>query len=145
MISGNIEEISCAIHQREEAGNLDREQKSIDTGCILLLSEYTESISKINKNKFKSIQTDFAKRTKAHESQIDAAASCLANTFRFIRECWNNGQEMVLFVTELTMNLYATGFISRWGSDDYYQYNKELLVYDQEHSLKQEIEALING
>ena len=52
---------------------------------------------------------------------------------------------MVLFVTELTMNLYATGFISRWGSDDYYQYNKELLVYDQEHSLKQEIEALING
>ncbi len=145
MISRHIDEISQSLHQREEAGSIDREQKSIDTGCILLLSEYVEIIQNINKNKFKSIQTAFAKRAKSHEKQIETAASNLANTFRFIRNCWPNGQEMVLFVTELTMNLYATGFISRWGSDDYYQYNRELLVYDQDQNLKQEIEAFLNG
>ena len=51
---------------------------------------------------------------------------------------------MVLFVTELTMNRFATDFIARWGSTDYYKYNKDLLVYDRDQSLKKEIEAFLS-
>ena len=143
MIAGYADEISIDIQKREVAGNLDRDQKAIDTGVMLMLEACIESVKDIKKNRFKTIQSDFAKNAKKHEANIKALFANLANAFQFIRDCWKEGQEMVLFVTELTVNIYAAGFIARWGSPDYYLYNKDLLVYDQDRNLKQEIDDLL--
>ncbi len=55
---------------------------------------------------------------------------------------WGQGQEMILFVTELTANADSMHFIEMWGSDAYFQYNQELLVGDVRRNLQREIAEL---
>ena len=125
------------------AGNLDPFRKAVYSDAVSLLTTYATLAGKTEKNRFKAVQTNFAKRAKEHEALIASDGKCIANAFAFIRNSWNESQEMSLFVTELTMNAFATGYISRWGSPDYYKYNKDLLVYDQEENRKSEIDALL--
>lgn len=52
----------------------------------------------------------------------------LENVFTFIEETLGAGQEMVVFVTELTMNSEIAMFLSDNPSEKYLKYNSELLV-----------------
>lgn len=133
------------LSSKQAAGNMTKDDKIITKGTIILLNEYANLVTNTDKNKFKAIQIAFAKRVEAHNKQIEECAKYLKNVFKFIRACWNEGQEMILFVSELTINRYSTSFIAKWGSEDYYQYNKELLVFDQDEKLKGEITDLLKA
>lgn len=133
------------LSRKTAAGCLERDEKFILKGSILLLSEYLELANDTEKQKFKALQEAFAKRVEKHNNSIKHSSTELKNVFGFIRKCWKEGQEMVLFVSELTMNRYSSSFIAKWGSDDYYQYNHELLVYDQDQKLKNEISDLLKA
>ena len=56
----------------------------------------------------------------------------LSNSFKFCEEVLDEGQELLIFVTELTMNPSSAQFISRYGWDEYFKHNKELLFYDRQ-------------
>ena len=56
----------------------------------------------------------------------------LSNSFKFCEEVLDEGQELLIFVTELTMNPSSAPFISRYGCDEYFKHNKELLFYDRQ-------------
>ena len=56
------------------------------------------------------------------------ASEQLENVFTFIEETLGAGQEMVVFVTELTMNSEIAMFLSDNPSEKYLKYNSELLV-----------------
>ena len=45
-----------------------------------------------------------------------------------MEEAFDEGQEMVVFVTELTMDPEASQFITENGCERYFKYNKTLLV-----------------
>ncbi len=145
LLESRCEEIAKGMTQKKSAGIDDSFERSVSKGTIRLLTEYVELSSETKKQRFQVIQKDFNERAKQHEVQITEAAQRLSNAFGFIRKCWGDGQEMVLFVTELTMNRYSRDYIAHWGSDDYYKYNKALLVYDREKQLQQEIDALLNN
>lgn len=49
---------------------------------------------------------------------------------------------MLIFVIELTINLYAASFISRYGSTEYFKHNKDLLLYERHKDIIREIEIL---
>ena len=138
-------ELEKELSSKHAAGNLTKDDKIVTKGTIILLKEYADLIANTDKNKFKAIQTAFAKRVETHNKQIEECAKYLQNVFKFIRACWKEGQEMILFVSELTINRYSTSFIAKWGSEDYYQYNHELLVYDQDQKLKDEISDLLKA
>lgn len=145
MLSSQCEAIDEELKQKAAAGIDDSFKKRVLKGSKLLLQEYIELVGSTQKNKFKAIQNDFKKRAAAHENKIKDAGESLAHSFEFIRDCWKDGQEMVLYVTELTMNRFSRDYIARWGSPDYYKYNKALLVYDQEKELQKEIDALLGS
>ena len=58
----------------------------------------------------------------------------------FLEEVFGTGQEMVIFITELTTNFYSVKFISENGSEKYYQYNQELLFDEKQKTILQDIE-----
>ncbi|MBQ7761569.1 MAG: AAA family ATPase [Clostridia bacterium] len=64
----------------------------------------------------------------------------LSNAFRFMEKAFGDGQEMLVFVTELTINDYTTSFISHYGCAEYFKHNKELLLYDRHKEIIREIE-----
>lgn len=52
------------------------------------------------------------------------------------------GNEMLILVTELTVNEYSAKFISMFGSEDYQKHNRELMLTERQNELQQEIAAL---
>lgn len=62
--------------------------------------------------------------------------------FVFMEETFADGNEMLIFVTELTVNDYSARFIGMFGSEDYNRHNEELMITERRNELQEEIAAL---
>ena len=62
--------------------------------------------------------------------------------FKSCEDVFRDGQEMVILVTELTISYYGAHFISRYGSKEYFDHNKELLFYERQKEIISELESL---
>lgn len=91
---------------------------------------------------FKLLKTEFDKHTKELKKQADAAGKQLSNVFIFCEEVFDEGQEMLILVTELTISYYGAHFISRYGCKEYFNHNKELLFYERQKEIIRKIENL---
>ena len=91
---------------------------------------------------FKLLKAAFDNRTKVLKKQADAAGKQLSNVFLFCEEVFDEGQEMLILVTELTISYYGAHFISRYGCKEYFNHNKELLFYERQKEIIRELEKL---
>lgn len=91
---------------------------------------------------FALLKADFDRRTKELKSHAEKGKSVLSHLFAFCEEVFGEGQEMVILVTELTINPYASRFLSRYGSEAYFRHNKELLFYERQKEIIAEMENL---
>ena len=88
----------------------------------------------------KLLKAEFDNRTKSLKKQGDAAGKQLSNVFLFCEEVFEEGQEMLILVTELTISYYGAHFISRYGCKEYFNHNKELLFYERQKEIIRQIE-----
>ena len=70
------------------------------------------------------------------------AGEMLNNLFAFCEEVFPEGQELLILVTELTINYYTATFISRYGCDAYFAHNQELLFYERQQEIISQLESL---
>lgn len=91
---------------------------------------------------FALLKADFDQRTKKLKQHADAAGAELSNMFKFCEDVFDEGQEMVILVTELTISYYGAHFISRYGCKEYFNHNKELLFYERQKEIISELENL---
>ena len=63
------------------------------------------------------------------------------NAFRFLEQTFGQGQELVIFVTEVTAGYDTSWFVENFGCDAYFRHNKELLFDDTRRRLREEIAA----
>ena len=75
----------------------------------------------------------------AKETLAASAGRHLENAFDFMNRTFGKGQEMVLFLTELSNGYHALRFIRANGSDAYYEYSKLLLLKDRAEALREEL------
>ena len=67
----------------------------------------------------------------------------LSHLFQFCERNFKaDGQEMLILVTELTINRYAVRFISRWGCDEYFAHNSGLKFYERQRDIDQRLQTL---
>ena len=66
----------------------------------------------------------------------------LHNVFAFSEEAFMDGNEMIVLVTELTVNAYSSRFIGLYGSADYQKHNEELMLHERQDDILQEIAEL---
>ena len=69
-------------------------------------------------------------RIKELKKHADACRDSMTNAFAFCENVFKDGQVLLIFVTELTVNYYTAQFISRYGCEAYFRHNKGLLTYD---------------
>lgn len=62
--------------------------------------------------------------------------------FAFVEEVFAEGNEMLVLVTELTVNTYAAKFIARFGSEDYQKHNQELMLTERQNDMMEQIKNL---
>lgn len=62
--------------------------------------------------------------------------------FTFAEEVFTEGNEMLVLVTELTVNTDAVKFIARFGSEDYQRHNQELMLTERQNDMMEQIRNL---
>ena len=109
------------------------EQKALFAGSDLKGSEA-----------FAVIKSDFASRTAALKEEARSAGNRLSNVFTFCETMFGmdgegNSREMIILVTELTLNNYSARFISRYGCDKYFAHSDQLNFHDRQKELIDEL------
>lgn len=66
----------------------------------------------------------------------------LHELFAFVEEAFNEGNEMLILVTELTVNSFSAQFIATFGCEDYSRHNKELMLSERKEDIKAQISQL---
>lgn len=91
---------------------------------------------------FMLIKKDYDQRVKGLKKLSEEAGKKLSNAFKFCEDVFEDGQEMLIFVTELTISYYGAHFISRYGCLEYFKHNKELLFYERQKEIIKEMAEL---
>lgn len=138
-----------AINKRIETGKLASTLSPDDAyvlkNTVLVLesmaAEQSEKAITNPTEAFKVIKASFDNNTKELKKLADAAGKKLSNAFIFCEEVFGEGQEILILVTELTISYYGAHFISRYGCKEYFNHNKELLFYERQKEIIQQLES----
>ena len=128
--------------------SLSRDQQNILHEAIDFIHELKAAAVKEaveDKANAQFIKESFNNRTKKLKRQSDICRNKMSNAFNFLEEVFPGGREMLIFVTELTMNYYSATFISKYGCDEYFKHNKELLFNDRRKEIMDELNNLDPG
>jgi hypothetical protein len=137
---------TSAYRNEKRSGILTRSREAVLRKVIMAVESYNnylrqESISDVDEG-FAYIKETFAGSVADMKSHLSESQSMIENMFLFIEDVFGSEQEMLVAVTELTVNYYSAKFISRYGCEKYFEHNKELLVYERQQELLSEIMLL---
>ena len=117
----------------------DKRKDGILAEVNRLLSEWTP-MSADFETAFEQARAGFAAQAEHTEQLSETASQALEYAFDFIENAFGEGQEMVVFVTELTVGPDSAPFIADNGCERYYRYNQSLLVGSRRAALRQQLE-----
>ncbi len=152
-------DILAALKARREALSSEYESKKgehlMDKESELVLKLTTDALSDLEESLTKdSVSSDnlhdadatkelhkmlikswYANREKERRGFAEETSMHLKNCFRFLAEVYGEDQELVLFLTRLDSGHYSLSFIQKEGSDEYYNYNKLLLLREKRNDI----------
>ena len=91
---------------------------------------------------FEIIRDDYSERIDHHTTRYETVRSRLENLFAVAEECWGDGKEMLLILTELTADTDCVSFISTYGCDAYFRHIKTLLFNERDLEIERKIKDL---
>lgn len=92
------------------------------------------------KESFFLVKEDFDLQHQKLDALEEKTASAVEHAFTFMEEAFEKGQEMVVFVTGLTVTPEAALFLSEHACERYRQYNQELLIGTRRAELLSELQ-----
>ncbi|MCI8550802.1 MAG: AAA family ATPase [Lachnospiraceae bacterium] len=117
-----------------EAGQLDRAAETVKRREISWLGKMESA------DGFDEVRENFSKLADGRQEMMDRTADKLEYAFDFLEAAFGEGQELVLFVTELTSGFFSAWFIRENGCDRYYKYNRGLLFAERQKAIHEKIE-----
>ncbi len=91
---------------------------------------------------FAIVKKDFEEQIKLLKKSTFESGKKLSCMFAFCEEVFPDGQEMLIIVTELTLNPHTSAYINKYGCEEYFKHNKDLLVYDRQKEIEAELASL---
>ena len=136
------------LEEKKKADLLTREEEHLQQEILKLLGIYRdlakegEARGEGKEEIFQKVKEAFQDQAGEREELIKDTGEKLQNTFDFLELAFAEGQELVVFVTELNTNPYSMEFISENGCDSYYKYNKKLLFDQEQREILEELENI---
>lgn len=137
LLDEKIEEYLAQRKREERRGTLNPEKRREYDRCLAFLSMHQK-----NQSDFPALKASYDEML--HNMKTDAALASekLEAMMAFAEKVWGEGQELLIIVTELTVNWYAARFILRYGCEAYYHHNEGLMFYQRQTELIRQIELL---
>ena len=138
-----IEKQKKAFEKRLSAGNLSESERMVFNGIIEFLEKQLRDVMTADgETAIKAVKASFNSMTRKHKADANRTSAKMDNAFKFVESVFEEGQEMLILVTELTQNYYSSKFISGYGCDEYFKHNKSLLFYERDKEILDEISDL---
>ena len=96
------------------------------------------------KESFAQAKAGFDRQRETLEDAEKKAMNALEHAFDFMEQAFENGEEMVVFVTELTLSPEAAMFLAEHTCERYMTYNEQLLIRKTEKRTLIRTESLGN-
>ena len=132
------------LDKGRKAGSLSADGQARMETLLAILKEDIDRIASETDgmNAFGLLKMDFDSRVKQMKQAGTDKGILLQNLFIFSEEVFTNGHELLIIVTELTANYYTAKYISEYGCEKYFEHNKELLFYERQKKIMQELDGL---
>ena len=141
-----LDEERKVLRLGEKANSIDYETRYSYHYVIRFLEDILDALNRSgvseNQEAFQRIKAAYDASTVAHKDEIAKIKIRMENLFQFVEEVFEDGQEMLILVTELTVRYYCAKFISKFGCDAYFKHNRDLQFYQRKQELLTEIAAL---
>lgn len=109
---------------------------------LILPKEYyiRQDVLRHIKGDFDTVMDDFTEESEKLSTMEDAAGEKLNHAFDFVEDVFSDGQEMLVFVTELTITPEISSFLAENECEKFDIYNEKLMVGSNRTKLLKELE-----
>ena len=151
MLTSDHDAMVAGLQRRQKAHLLSHRAERIERKVILALEELMHDLG-IARGDGTATTDDalyalakqwFTKRESARKAAIEKTGTELTNAFGFLHDAFSDGQEIVIFLSNLNASSACLRFIKECGNDAYYQYNQFLLLRDQRSTLRAEAARML--
>ena len=143
----------------KEARMLSKKEESIRLQLIQMLGDFYSVLKERNstedtgnredrgKNEadFSFIKDCFRVKEEEWQQEVEKTGKMLSNALNFLGNTFGEGQELLLFLSELTKSPYALSFLSDVGNETYSRYNQYLLLKDKQKALQEEAKEALRS
>nr|SIP63270.1 ATPase [uncultured bacterium] len=126
------ESLQEKIAQKEKKGTLAlTEKRTIQRAHAFLSSLAREAEG------FEDCRKAYKKETDSLQEKAQETRQSLGQAFAFLEKVYPQGQEMLLFVTELTVDEATARFLTHYGCESYDRHSRELLFQERRKDLSE--------
>ncbi len=127
------QDMQTRMKKEEVASGLSDCNRAIYSYCIQF---YTTVIRRLEtdmdgKVPFVVVQEYYMQELQNMKLEANKISKELDNVFMFVENHFETNHEILLLVTQLTVNTSAARFISTYGCDAYYRHNKSLMIHER--------------
>ena len=137
------EELADAREARKKARMLSVKEERMGRAAVNALQELLHHLAKTASGDIDGdygiVKAWFSEREKARKEMVRMTDAHISNAFRFVKLVHGEGQEMVIFLSEIASGYYTMKFINEHGNEEYFRYNELLLLKDRRRKLQEEI------
>ena len=135
------------VRMRIEAGQNERALEAQYRGLFRILERYElllkEQGGSLSAEKaWDLLRDEFSAEREKLTEQTERTSEMLEYAFDFMEAAFGESQEMVFFITELSVDVHAMWFISENDCPRYYRYNKAILFEDQGAGVRRQLEEI---
>ena len=145
LFSQQIADYDAETQHQRDAGLLSHDVLTTRLQVQAVLRRWEGELRRANaagtQEAFELLRGQFQTLADDREKAQQTASAALEAAFDFMEQAFAESQEMVVFVTELTVNPVSHAFLTENGCERYFQYNKDLLLDHRKAALQQELAA----
>jgi len=141
-LSSKISTCKSELKQKEADNTLSGDYRALCYHSMDLYSEIIQALTLSQEAVGNIVKNTLQKSLVELKTMDSTCQQALHNVFVFFEEVFKEGQELLILVTEMTVNKRISKYIYVHGCDKYYQHNKQLLFEDKQNELMEKIEAI---
>ena len=133
----------ATLKRAADAGQDDREQKNQRQAEINKLEVFVKALDAEQDGgaQMDTLRALFAAETEKHAQLGAETGGMFDSALHFLEEAVGPGQELVLFVTEITAGYDSSWFVGEFGCDAYFRNNRDLLFDETRQSILDKLSA----
>lgn len=139
---------TAVTDRKKKAGMLSKEEEKTAYAAVAAMEEcmhqLAEGVSSGPQEEFACVKAFFDERESRRQEDCADTDRHLTNAFAFLARTFGEGQELVIFLSELSAGYHSLKFVSECGNDAYYKYNRLLLLSDRREELKEKVMQLLD-